>query len=95
MYYLRPAAKMQQKKAVRLRVLLSSGGSTGAEILLDRGDHDADPQTVRVFSVCRSTVTPFRCLAAMLPEGSMKAGILPRQWKSRGRGRVRNTEFSI
>ncbi|KER30007.1 hypothetical protein T265_13269, partial [Opisthorchis viverrini] len=28
-------------------------------------------------SLLQSTVTPFRCLAVMLPEGSMRAGILP------------------
>ncbi|KER27576.1 hypothetical protein T265_05394 [Opisthorchis viverrini] len=42
----------------------------------------------------RLAVPPFRCLAAMPPEGSTRAGILPkpRQGKSRHRGRVRTTD---
>ncbi|KAG5447230.1 hypothetical protein CSKR_114422 [Clonorchis sinensis] len=48
-----------------------------------------------------TTVTTFRCLAAMPPEGSTKAGILPgcpsldREGRQRGRSRVRNTDLSV
>ncbi|KER19280.1 hypothetical protein T265_11896 [Opisthorchis viverrini] len=42
----------------------------------------------------RSAVTPFRCLAAMLAEGSTRArSPKPRQGKLRGRGRVRTKDL--
>ncbi|KAG5448694.1 hypothetical protein CSKR_113024 [Clonorchis sinensis] len=48
---------------------------------------------------CRSAVTPFWCLAAMLPEGSARAEILPGcpslDGKSRGRGGVRTTDLAV